>query len=126
MYALLGDAVVCLHFLWVLFILSGIILARRFAVFSILHLTGLIFTLFLNLTGWFCPLTYLENYMYSLQNPGLAYSGSFLSRYLQQIIYLDVPEVYLRIGAIVWVGMNVGGYLLIFKKRNSLGLTNLS
>jgi len=84
------------------------------------HLGGLVFTLILNIGGWFCPLTYLENYLYSLYNPRLTYPGSFVGQSLQKLIYLDVDEAYLRIAAVIWVAVNMGGYVLLFK-RNIVG-----
>ena len=115
-YRLLGDAVMILHFMWILFILFGFFIVIKYRALLGLHLGGLVFTLVLNIGGWLCPLTYLENYLYSLYNPGLIYSGSFIGRHLQQIIYLDVDESYLRIGAILWVIFNLCGYTLLLKK----------
>jgi hypothetical protein len=79
---------------------------------------GLVFTLILNIGGWFCPLTYLENHLYSLYNSQLTYAGSFIGQYLQKLIYLDVDEAYLRISAVIWVAINLGGYALLFKKKD--------
>ena len=119
-YRLLGDAVIILHFLWILFILFGLLIGIKYARLTLVHLGGLVFTLVLNIGGWFCPLTYLENHLYSLYNPQLTYAGSFIVQYLQQLIYLDVDEARLRIAAIIWVAINMGGYVLLFKKRKSL------
>jgi len=118
-YRLLGDAVIILHFLWILFILFGLIIGIKYARLIWVHLGGLVFTLILNIGGWFCPLTHLENHLCSLYNPQLTYAGSFLAQYLQKLIYLDVDEVYLRIAAVIWVAINLGGYVLLFKKRKS-------
>jgi hypothetical protein len=119
-YRSLGDAVIVLHFLWILFILFGLFIAIKYGRIVWVHLGGLVFTLIINICGWFCPLTYLENHLYSLYNPRFAYSGSFIARYLQKLIYLDVDEVYLRMAAVIWVGINLGGYILLFKKRKSV------
>ena len=119
-YRLLGDAVIILHFLWILFILFGLLVGINYGRLIWVHLGGLIFTLILNIGGWFCPLTYLENHLYSLNNPQLTYAGSFIGQYLQKLIYLDVDEAYLRISAVIWVTINLGGYGLLFKKRKSV------
>jgi hypothetical protein len=116
-YRLLGDAVIILHFLWILFILFGLFLGIKYGRFIWVHLGGLIFTFVLNIGGWFCPLTYLENHLYSLYNPKLTYAGSFIGQYLQKLIYLNVDEAHLRIAAIIWATINLGGYALLFKKR---------
>jgi hypothetical protein len=116
-YRLLGDAVITLHFLWILFILFGLLIVGKYGRLIWVHLGGLAFTLILNIGGWFCPLTYLENHLYSLYNRQLTYAGSFVGQYLQKLIYLDVGEVYLRIAAVIWVAINLGGYVYLFKKR---------
>jgi len=36
---------------------------------------------------------------------------------LQKLIYLKLDEVYLRMGAIAWVGLNMGGYALLLRRR---------
>ena len=117
---LLGDAVIILHFLWILFILFGLLIGIKYGRLIPLHLGGLVFTLILNIGGWFCPLTYLENYLYGLYNPRLTYPGSFIGQYLQELIYLDIEEAWLRIGAVIWVAINLGGYVLLFRKRKAL------
>lgn len=119
-YRLLGDAVMILHFLWILFILFGLYMGIKYRRLIGVHLGGLAFTLVLNIGGWFCPLTHLENYFYSLYNPRLSYAGSFIGRYLRQLIYLDVGEECLRMGAVLWVLINLCGYVFLFKKRRSL------
>jgi hypothetical protein len=120
LYRLLGDAVIILHFLWILFILFGLLMGIKYGRIIPVHLGGLVFTLILNIGGWFCPLTYLENHFYSLYNPQFTYAGSFIGRYLQELIYLDVDEAYLRIAAVIWVAVNMGGYVLLIKKRKSV------
>jgi hypothetical protein len=119
-YRLLGDAVITLHFLWILFILFGLFIGVKYGRLIWVHLGGLVFTLILNIGGWFCPLTYLENHLYGLYNHQLTYGGSFVGQYLQKLIYLDVDEVYLRIAAVIWVAINLGGYVYLLKKRKSV------
>ncbi len=116
-YRLPGDIVIILHFLWILFILLGLLVGMKYGRVICVHLGGLVFTLILNIGGWFCPLTYLEIYLYRLSTPRFTYAGSFIGHSLQKLIYLDVDEAYLRIAAIIWAAINLGGYVLLFKKR---------
>ncbi|NVM22511.1 MAG: DUF2784 domain-containing protein [Desulfobacterales bacterium] len=116
-YKLLGDFVILLHFLWIIFILFGFLLALKSFKFAVIHVAGLAFTLVLNLGGWYCPLTHLENVLYGLSDPQLTYTGSFIANCLQKLIYLDLKEAYLRVGAIAWVGLNIVGYVLLASKR---------
>ena len=116
-YILLSDFVILLHLLWIIFIIFGILLALKYFKISFIHMAGLVFTLVLNLGGWYCPLTYLENYLHGLYDPQLPYAGSFITKNLQKLIYLDLDEVYLRIGAIAWVGLNMAGYAQLLRRR---------
>ena len=116
-YILLSDVVILLHLLWIILILFGFFVALKYYKIAFIHLAGLVFTLVLNLKGWYCPLTYLENYLHGLYDPKLPYAGSFITNNLQKLIYLEVEEVYLRIGAIVWVGLNMAGYALLLLRR---------
>ena len=116
-YKLLSDFVILVHLLWILFILFGFLVSLKYVRVSYLHMAGLVFTLVLNLGGWYCPLTYLENYLHGLSEPQRAYGGSFIMDNLQKFIYLELDEVYLRMGAIVWVGLNMGGYARRLKNR---------
>jgi ABC-type multidrug transport system permease subunit len=116
-YRLLNEVLILVHFLWILFILLGFLVSFKSFKLSLIHVAGLIFTLILNLGGWYCPLTYLENHLRGSYDPQLTYTGSFIINRLQQVIYLDLDEAYLRVGAVVWVAVNMVGYALLAKKK---------
>ncbi len=116
---LLADFVILIHFLWIIFLLFGLVWAWRSLGVAALHLAGLILTLILNLGGWYCPLTDVENYLRGLHDPNLTYAGSFIVRWIEKAVYVDVAEMYLRIGAVVWVGLNLTGYGILFKRKMS-------
>ncbi len=48
-YRLFGDAVMIFHFLWILFILFGLLIGMKYAQPIWVHLAGLVFTLVLNI-----------------------------------------------------------------------------
>ncbi len=112
-YKLLGDIVIMIHFLWILFILFGFLVALKWPRLSLVHVAGLVFALVLNVAGWYCPLTHLENYLKSLCDPQLTYKGSFIINRLEGIIYLDLQAAYLRLGAIAWVALNIVAYAIL-------------
>jgi hypothetical protein len=64
-YKLLADAVVLIHFLWILFLFFGATVGAKYRVLRILHLSGLAFALITEILGWYCPLTYLEVWLRS-------------------------------------------------------------
>lgn len=89
-YKILADAVVIIHFLWILFLLFGSIWGRRKRGIRTLHLGGLVFAVVIQIFGWFCPLTHLEVWLRARHDPSLAYSGSFLVHYIERIIYVEI------------------------------------
>ncbi len=101
-YSVLADFVIAVHFLWILFLISGFILALMRSKMAFLHVAGLLFTLFLNIMGWYCPLSYVENYLHTQSGSASTYSGSFVTTYFYHFIYPDLPEKYIRIGDIVF------------------------
>lgn len=113
----LGDLVIVAHFLWIVFILAGLPIVLRRPRLAWLHLASLGLALVINLAGWYCPLTYLENWLRSLHDPDLTYSGSFIVHWLEKIVYPALEERQLRLGALVWVACNAVGYGLWFRRR---------
>lgn len=51
--------------------------------------------------GWYCPLRYLENYLYALHDAEATHTGPFMINFLDHLIYPDLPETYIRIGGIL-------------------------
>jgi hypothetical protein len=110
MAPLLADIVVVVHLLWILFLVFGFIFALRQSKIAYVHLGGLIFALALNVMGWYCPLTHLENALIALHDVRSTYSTSFIVRYAEKLIYPDIPESYLRGGEILLTIV----YLLVY------------
>jgi hypothetical protein len=100
-YKIAADIVVAFHLLWILFIIFGAIPGRRWLTVRLLHLGSIVFSLLLQSFGWICPLTHLEVWLRQTQQTATGYSGSFISHYLDKLIYLDVSALYIFIGTIV-------------------------
>ena len=116
MYGLLLDFIIGFHFLWILFILFGLFAVLFKPKLAYLHAAGLLFSLLLNLMGWYCPLTYAERYLKVSHQAGHAYEGSFLGHYLMPVIYPDLPESYIRIGGVAFVSVHLIVYGILIKK----------
>jgi len=125
-YDLLADLTVVLHFLWILFLVFGFVFALRRSSIAWVHLGGILFSLVINLLGLYCPLTYLENYLRSLDTGHSSYSGSFIVHYMELIIYPDLPIKLIRVGEILFVCFNIAAYVFvggrIARKRRGLRL----
>jgi hypothetical protein len=105
-----SEIIVVLHFLWVLFLILGILFVLRRSIFTWLHISGLLFSILINFMGWYCPLTYLENCLYYSGNSNGHYDTSFIAHYLMPVIYPDVTEIVIRVGGIIFVLI----YLMIY------------
>ncbi|MGD2125960.1 MAG: DUF2784 domain-containing protein [Desulfobacteraceae bacterium] len=119
-YGLLADLVILLHFLWILFLVFGLIFALKKPRIAVFHGAGLLFSLLLNIMGWYCPLTYLENHFHALHDPGSAYMGPFVAKYVQDLVYPDLPEKIIRVGEIIFVSLYMIGYAYLAKKTHIL------
>ena len=85
-YRIAADAVVVVHFGFVLFaVLGGWLVCRRAAV-AWLHVPALLWGLWIELSHRICPLTPLENRLRDLAGDR-GYSGGFIEHYLVPLIY---------------------------------------
>jgi hypothetical protein len=110
MTALSADIVLIVHWLWIVFLILGFVFALMGSRIAYLHLGGLAFALLLNVVGWYCPLTYVENYLRSLHNMHAIYPPTFIARIVEKVVYPDVSEGFLRAGEIVLTVL----YLLVY------------
>jgi hypothetical protein len=86
MYNVLADTIVVIHFLFIVFVLFGgcLVIFRPWT--AILHLPAAIWGAFVELSGWICPLTPLENRLRDLAGEH-SYTGDFIVQYLMPVIY---------------------------------------
>lgn len=85
-FSLLADAVVLVHLAFVLFVILGGLLVVRSPRVVWLHAPAVMWAVLLELCGWTCPLTPLENAL--RQHGGSAgYSGGFVEHYIVPIVY---------------------------------------
>ena len=85
-YALFADLVLVLHATFILFVVFGglLIFWRRRLVW--LHIPAAAWGILIELQGWVCPLTYLENDLRAAAG-GTAYAGGFTDHYLVPLVY---------------------------------------
>lgn len=81
-----ADMVVFLHATFVLFVLFGGMAVLRWRQLAWLHLPAALWGAVIELGGWICPLTYLENYLRRMAG-GIGYSNSFIERHLEPVLY---------------------------------------
>jgi len=120
LYRLLTDLVVTLHFAFLLFVVGGGFLARRYRWLVAPHLLAAAWGVYVEaMPGVICPLTPLENAL-ALRAGGAGYSGSFIEHYLVPIIY---PEGLTR--AAQWIlaalVVAINGAVYLWPRRRALG-----
>jgi Protein of Unknown function (DUF2784) len=86
LFRLAADAVVTLHLAFVLFVALGGLAVLRWPRLAWLHLPAVAWGIWIELAGWICPLTPLENHL--RQRAGQAgYAGDFVEHYLLPVLY---------------------------------------
>jgi len=121
LYQLLADSVLILHFLFVAFVLGGGLLALRWPRLLWLHVPAMAWGILVEVMGWICPLTPLENQLRTLAG-GRAYSGSFIERYCLPILYPAglTPKIqWLLAGLILIVNLAIYATLLRTRRRRA-------
>jgi len=89
LYRVLGDAVVVLHLLFIVFVLVGGILVWRWRKLAWAHVPAFLWGAAIELFGWVCPLTYLENH-FRAEGSRVGTGASFVEHYLIPLIYPDL------------------------------------
>jgi hypothetical protein len=114
-YTFLADLTVLLHLLWIVFLICGVLFAFLGSRLAWLHLGGLVLALILNACGWYCPLTYLENALRKLGAEG-GYEVTFITRYVEPVVYPGLPEGVIRIVGIIFICLNLALYAVIARR----------
>ena len=117
MSILLADLVVAVHVLFVLFVVLGGLLLLRWRWVAYLHIPAALWGAAIELGGWICPLTPLENQL-RRQGGGAGYSGDFIEHYILPVLYPSAltRPIQLTLGFVV-IAVNLGIYAYAFRKR---------
>lgn len=116
MYQFLADAVVVAHLLFIAFVVAGGLLVLRWPRVAWLHIPAAAWGAVVELMGWVCPLTPLENWLRG--RGGAPYQGDFVARYLLPLIYPEslTPARQRILGAVV-IAANLAIYAVVIRKR---------
>lgn len=115
-YRALADATMLVHFAFIAFVVLGGLLALRWRWMMWTHLPAAAWGVLIELRGWTCPLTPLENYF--RQRGGEAgYSGGFIERCLEPVIYPPGLSEPTELGLAAFVLLvNAVVYSLVFRR----------
>ena len=116
-YRWVADALAIVHFGFVLFVAFGALLEVKWPRVAWAHIPAAIWGAAIELGGWICPLTPLENRLRLLGGEA-GYGGGFVENYLLALLY---PEALTR-GAQILLGVmvsiiNLTAYALIARRR---------
>ena len=118
-YTALADATLALHLAFILFIVLGGIAVAKWPRLVWLHLPAAAYGVLIELGGWICPLTPLENWL-RLRAGETGYSESFVEHYLLPVIYPDglTRNVQFVLAALV-VAVNLAAYFFVWHRRRT-------
>lgn len=110
LYRVLTDVVVVVHILFVLFVLTGGFLLLRSKRFAWIHLPAVMWAMLVEMKGWMCPLTPLENF-FREKSGEIGYQTGFIEHYFIPLLYPEAltRRVQILLGVFVLV-VNVGIY----------------
>jgi len=114
-YRLLADLVILVHFGFVVFAVGGGFLTLKWRRFVWIHLAAVIWAVIVELLGWVCPLTPLENWLRSRAGE-VVYNSDFIARWLFPMLYPAglTRNVQIALGIFVMV-VNVAIYGWVFR-----------
>ena len=116
-----ADAVVLLHLGFILFVTVGGLFVLRWPRLAWVHLPAVAWGALIEITGWICPLTPLENRLRAAAGDP-AYPGGFIERYIVPIVYPSGLTRGMQLGlaaAVVAVNLAFYGVLVISRKSRT-------
>lgn len=114
---LAADVVVVVHLAFVIFVMLGSLLMLRWRRVVWLHAPAAIWGIALELGGWVCPLTPLENHLRACSGSG-AYEGDFIEHYIMPLLYPVslTREAQILLGCLA-IAVNATLYWIVLKAR---------
>ncbi len=116
-YRWLADAVVVLHLGFVVFVMLGGFLLRRWPQLIYAHLPAAVWGVLIEFAGWTCPLTPLEN-TFRARGGEAGYAGGFIDYYIIPVLYpAGLSRNIQWLLGVLALGVNVVAYILVMRRR---------
>jgi hypothetical protein len=112
---MLAGLVLAIHLLFILWVVGGVLVVRRYPGLKWVHIGSLTYSIFVEVVPWPpCPLTVLEQMLE--ERAGIeAYHGSFLVHYLDALVYPNVPLTLLVTVAVAFCAGNLIYYAVAWR-----------
>jgi lincosamide nucleotidyltransferase A/C/D/E len=120
-FRILADTTVLLHLAFVLFVVLGGLLVARWPSVAWVHLPAAAWGAWVELAGWVCPLTPVENWLLA-QAAEPVYTSSFIEHHLLPVLYPSSlsRELQWAFGGFVLL-LNAGVYAVVLRCRAQRG-----
>lgn len=119
-FSALADFVVIIHALFVAFVVLGGLLVLRRPQLAWLHVPAVVWGVMIEVAGWICPLTPLENALRLRGGEG-GYSGGFVEHYILPALYPAglTRNVQIVLGSLALL-LNLAVYVFVFARARAL------
>lgn len=119
-YRLAAELIVVVHLVFIVFAVFGAVLVVRHRIWMALHVPAAVWSAWVALAGWRCPLTPLEKWL-RVQGGAAGYEAGFIEHYLLAILYPTELTRELQIGlGLVVIAINVALYARALRGRLTL------
>ena len=120
LYRAMAACVLSLHAAYIAWVIFGAFFTRGRPRLAALHVASLVYGVIVEIFGFWCPLTALEEWL-DVRGQVLPYRGPFLLHYLDAVVYRDIPPNLLIAGVIAVSVLNLWIYARRVRVRHSLG-----
>ena len=120
MYRAMAASVLLLHAAYIIWVIFGAFFTRGRPRLAALHVATLVYGMIIEIFGFWCPLTALEEWL-DMRGGVSAYRGPFLLHYLDAVVYPDISPNLLITGAVAVCTLNLWIHARRLRIRHSLG-----
>ena len=114
----MAACVLSLHAAYIAWVIFGAFFTRGRPRLAALHVATLVYGVIVEIFGFWCPLTALEEWL-DVRGQVSAYRGAFLLHYLDALVYPDIPPNLLIAGAVAVCLVNLWIYARRLRVRKS-------
>ncbi len=86
MFGILADITLIIHLVFIVFAIFGAFLVLKWKYVAWVHVPAFLWAALIELCGWICPLTPLEQW-FRIKSGGASYQAGFIEHYLLPLIY---------------------------------------